>query len=248
MAALRYYLGPMRISFLVLTPTCVALGYGAAVWTGYRVAPLHALLVLAGATAAHISVNAFNEYTDFRSGLDSWTSKTPFSGGSGTLQARPELAPYALGVAIGALLVAWLVGFFFVHAKGPAILIPPRGSALVIAYSRWIVKSSFWCLVAPGLGFGPAMVGGTFIALTGEICRTALIASSVPFFLVSGLLLLSQFPDVDADRSVGRKHLPIVIGRKRSALVYGILLSSSYCAIVAGSWRRFFPRRRRPRS
>jgi len=39
----------------------------------------------------------------------------------------------------------------------------------------------------------------------------------VPGLLVSDLLLLNQFPDVEADRTVGRKHLPILLGRKNQS-------------------------------
>jgi len=33
--------------------------------------------------------------------------------------------------------------------------------------------------------------------------------------LVNNLLLLNQFPDVDADKTVGRRHYPIAVGRKK---------------------------------
>ncbi|MEE9401026.1 MAG: prenyltransferase, partial [Dehalococcoidia bacterium] len=58
------------------------------------------------------------------------------------------------------------------------------------------------------------------------------LASIVPFFLVSNLLLLNQFPDVEADASAARRHLPIVIGRKGSSDVYALLLVAAYVALV----------------
>jgi 1,4-dihydroxy-2-naphthoate octaprenyltransferase len=196
---------------------------------------VHLLIVLIGALAANVSVNTFNEYFDSRSGLDSRTNKTPFSGGSGTLQAHPNLVSYTLSVAIGSLLIVGAVGLYFIHLRGPMILIPGiAGIALVITYTLWIVKMPFWCLIAPGLGMGPIMVVGTHIALSGEFAWTALIASLVPFFLVNNLLLLNQFPDVDADRSVGRKHYPLLIGRKKSSVIYGVFLTLSYFIIVIG--------------
>jgi 1,4-dihydroxy-2-naphthoate octaprenyltransferase len=235
MIKLKQLFGPLRVPFLILPPACVALGWGSAVWTGYHIVPLHLLLVLIGAVAAHASVNAFNEYFDFKSGLDSRTTRTPFSGGSGTLQAHPALALYALGVAIVTLLIVWAVGIFFIHVRGPMMVIPGvAGSALVIAYTILIVKMPFWCLIAPGLGFGPIMVVGTNMALTGVFSWTALAASAVPFFLVSNLLLLNQFPDVEADRTVGRKHFPLILGRKKSSIIYGAFLALSYLSIIAG--------------
>jgi len=46
------------------------------------------------------------------------------------------------------------------------------------------------------------------------------MASLVPFFLVSDLLLLNQFPDAAADERVGRKHIPILIGRRASSFIH----------------------------
>ena len=88
----RVLFGIMRVPFLVLTPACVALGVASAVWTGARMNVGHLLLVLIGALSAHASVNALNEYSDFQSGLDFKTVRTPFSGGSGTLPLFPEKA------------------------------------------------------------------------------------------------------------------------------------------------------------
>src|SRR5512143_700738 len=94
----KYLLGPMRLPFLILTPACVLLGVGTAIWVGGGVDVLQVIVVLVGGLAAHISVNAFNEYFDFKSGLDARTTRTPFTGGSGTLPARPDLAPPALNL------------------------------------------------------------------------------------------------------------------------------------------------------
>jgi 1,4-dihydroxy-2-naphthoate octaprenyltransferase len=84
------------------------------------------------------------------------------------------------------------------------------------------------------LGFGLLMVMGTDFVLTGHYSWPAFFASLVPFFLVSDLLLLNQFSDVEADESVGRRHYPILIGRKASSLIYGAFLLGAYVAIIAG--------------
>jgi 1,4-dihydroxy-2-naphthoate octaprenyltransferase len=79
------------------------------------------------------------------------------------------------------------------------------------------------------------MVMGTDFALTGHYSWTAFIASLVPFFLVSNLLLLNQFPDADADRKVGRKHYPIQIGRAGSSRIYLAFLYLPFLAVAAGT-------------
>ncbi|HUU74420.1 MAG TPA: hypothetical protein VMW70_17470, partial [Burkholderiales bacterium] len=65
-----------RLPFLVLTPVSIFLGYAASAATSGGIDFTEAMLVFLGAVAAHISVNTFNEYFDFRSGLDATTSKT----------------------------------------------------------------------------------------------------------------------------------------------------------------------------
>jgi 1,4-dihydroxy-2-naphthoate octaprenyltransferase len=213
MDRIKLLLGPMRAPFLILTPACVLLGLGTAVWTTGRVNWLHFAMALVGAVCAHISVNAFNEYFDFKSGLDARTQRTPFSGGSGTLQAREDMARPALAMAWTALAITALIGVCFVFLRGPAILpLGILGLLVILAYTPWLTRSPFLCLIAPGLGFGPLMVMGVHFALTGAYSWTAFVASLVPFFLVSDLLLLNQFPDVEADRGVGRRHFPILVG------------------------------------
>ena len=134
-----------------------------------------------------------------------------------------------------ALLVVAAVGIYFLLIRGWELL--PLGAAgmlVIFTYTPWLTHSHILCLIAPGLGFGTMMVMGTDFVLTGTYTWTAFVASCVPFFLVSDLLLLNQFPDVDADRVVGRRHLPIVIGRRASSLVYGLFLFLAYCSIAAG--------------
>ena len=59
--------------------------------------------------------------------------------------------------------------------------------------------------------------------------------------LVSNLLLLNQFPDLEADRQVGRRHLPIVIGRRRSASVYCLLALGSYLLLILAVLMQLLP-------
>jgi 1,4-dihydroxy-2-naphthoate octaprenyltransferase len=218
-------LGPMRLPFLVLPPACVLLGLGVAVWTQGRVDALDAIIVLVGAVAVHVSVNALNEYHDFRSGLDTRTRPTPFSGGSGTLPARPEMARSALITGLLSLALAAAIGLYFYSVWGPSILLlGALGAVVIVTYTGWLTHNPLLCLIAPGLGFGPLMVMGAAFCLTGRYSWPAFVASLVPFFLVSDLLLLNQFPDVEADRSVGRRHLPIVAGVVAGALPVAALL------------------------
>ncbi|MDH3281276.1 MAG: prenyltransferase [Gammaproteobacteria bacterium] len=224
----------MRIPFLVLSPVCVFLGYATASVFVHPDAHM-VLLVLLGAVAAHVSVNAFNEYLDFTSGLDLKTTRTPFSGGSGAIPASPEIAGAVLMTAVVSLGVTIFVGGYMVYRAGAAIVpIGVAGIVIILAYTGWITRHPVICLLAPGLGFGPLMVIGTHVSLTGEYSMLALAASLIPMFLVSNLLLLNQYPDVEADRSIGRNHWPIAFGRRNSNRVYaGFALAAGATILIA---------------
>lgn len=232
----------MRPPFLTLPPVCVALGAGTIHLAGQPLNAWRLALVVIGALAAHISVNALNEYHDFRSGLDFQTSRTPFSGGSGSLPAQPAASRAVLAVGLLALAVTAGLGVFFISVNGPTIL--PLGIAgliVITAYTTVLTRSAFWCLIAPGLGFGPFMVIGTHLALGGSWSAAPVIASLVPFFLVSNLLLINQFPDHQADSDAGRRHLIIARGVPAGVHVYGLFLVLTYASIVAGVGLGFLP-------
>ncbi len=240
---MKTLLGVSRIPFLLLTPACVLLGLGTAAWETGHVNWLYFALALIGALSAHISVNAFNEYFDFRSGLDARTQRTPFSGGSGTLPANPAEARKALAWGWFTLLLTAAIGVYFLAVRGWGLLpLGVAGVALVYLYTVWVTKSPLASLIAPGLGFGTFMVMGTHYVLTGHYSWAAFWASLTPFFLVNDLLLLNQFPDVEADRTVGRKNYPIVLGRPRAARLYVAFLALAYLSPVVAVALGFLPR------
>jgi len=224
----------MRVPFLLLALVCVLLGVATAHNAGAELKVLYLALALLGGLAAHVAVNALNEYDDFRSGLDERTTRTPFSGGSGVLPANPEKARYGLVIGLVGMLVTLAVGVYFVVARGWGIV--PLGLAgllVVVAYTRWLTHSVLLCLLAPGVGFG-LMTLGTHYVLAGNYAPVALWSTLVPFFLVSNLLLLNQLSDIEADASVGRRHLMIVHGRRAGLTVYGFFLAATYIGIIAG--------------
>lgn len=222
-----------RPPFLLLTPACLFVGYAIALSSEHNIHTMDLFIVLLGALSAHISVNTFNEYFDFKSGLDTLTSKTPFSGGSGGLLENPHASGKVLKTAIISLLLTVAAGCYFIFKQGPVILpIGIAGVLLIIFYTTWINRKPLLCLLAPGLAFGPLMIAGTHSALTGEFALNSLYLSLVPFFQVNNLLLLNQFPDIDADKTIGRKHFPITYGLKSSTYVYGLFVALATICLV----------------
>ena len=233
MRTLKTLLNTTRPPFLILTPACVAVGVATAFWQNHQLNGWHVIVVLLGALARHISVNAFNEYFDFKSGLDATTKRTPFSGGSGTLPNHPDLATHTLWLACASLFLAAGVGIYFMSIRGWALLpLGLTGLLLLIVYTTWCAYHPILSLFSPGLGFGLLMVMGTHFALTGEYTWTALIASLPIFFLVNDLLLLNQFPDKAADQAAGRRNVVISFGRPACAKVYGLFLLIAYAIVI----------------
>jgi 1,4-dihydroxy-2-naphthoate octaprenyltransferase len=239
----KQLLGPMRPPFLILAPACALVGLGTAYMQTGHINWFSFFLAAIAAVSAHISVNAFNEYFDYKTEVDTHTQRTPFSGGSGTLQAHPELAKSTLALSWAALAITGVIGLYFASVWGWWVLpVGLVGLILLYGYTAWLVYQPVLCLIAPGLGFGPLMVLSTHFALTGTFTWQAFIASLVPFFLVSNLLLLNQFPDVEADRSAGRRHFPILVGRTVSGYIYIAFLIAAYLVVILGVILGFLPR------
>jgi 1,4-dihydroxy-2-naphthoate octaprenyltransferase len=230
------YFRETRPQFLLLTPVCVCVGVGTAAWVKGGLGNLpwgFVILAFIGALCAHIATNVLNDYFDYTSGLDLKTKQTPFSGGSGILPQRLMTPRNALIFGLITLGITAAIGICFWAVWGWGILpLGLLGIITIVAYSPWITKQPFLCLIAPGLGFGPFMVMGTHFVLTGRYDGVSLLASLVSGFLVSNLLLLNQFPDVEADAAVKRRHIPIIMGRPAGARLYAVLALAAYLVII----------------
>lgn len=238
---MRAMLHSSRASFLMLAPVCVLLGAATATATTGGISwPLLALVLLCG-VLGHASVNLLNEYLDFRSGLDFRTCRTAFSGGSGFLPANPSAAPLVLVLGVGSLLLVCLAGLYLVWLRGPGLLLPGLlGVLLVLTYTSHLNHQPVLCWVAPGLGFAVALVLGSHYVLAGRYGASVWMAALVVFVLVNNLLLLNQFPDIEADRSVGRRHLLTEFGPGPSAVVYGLTSCCVPLVVLVAVWQQLW--------
>ena len=222
----------MRPAFLILTIACVFLGICTSIATGSPISSTTLSLIFLGAITAHISVNMLNEYYDFRSGLDLITRKTAFSGGSGALPNNPDSAKLVLTFGLLALLMTSLIGLYFIFTLGATILpIGLVGLIIIVTYTQWLNRLPLVCLISPGVGLGLLMVVGTHIVLTYTHTQAVWLISLIPFFLINNLLLLNQYPDMQADASVGRNTFPLAFGIKRSNQVYLLFMLAAYTLI-----------------
>ena len=228
---LKRWLLVIRAPFLPLSVVLAFLGtciawYDGAFHLGY------ALLAFFGLLLAHISVDVLNEYFDYKSGVDLETVRTPFSGGSGALPAGLISPKQALWLGLGSFLVIIPIGIYFTIIKGwPLLPLLLVATVCIILYTPFILKMG-WPEWAPGLGMGALPVLGTYFVQTGAYTLPAVIASIPSGILVHNLLLLNEFPDVEADSKAGRKTLPITMGKAKAGILYSILTVAVYLWII----------------
>lgn len=233
MASVKTWILETRPSFLLLVPVCVFAGVAVSIYEGYPFNAGYFVLAFVGALFAHISANVFNEYFDYKSGIDLNTQRTPFSGGSGILPAGLLRPKQVLALAIGSLSVTIIIGIYFISIYGSIILaIGLIGILVIVLYTPYLTKlTGITELAGPGLGFG-LMVFGTYVTQTGTYSAAALIAAVVAGLLIAGLLLLNEFPDVEADKGAGRKHIPIILSKRKAAVIYCLMLVFAYALLI----------------
>ena len=240
---LTVWLKQTRANFLLLAIFLNGIGIGLA----YKYMPgsIHMqitdiVFIILGTVAAHISVNLFNEYSDYRSGIDFNTNRSPFNGGSGMIVQGFTSPAAVLGAAIGTLLFALTIGIYYSFASHWSLfLIIVIGAVSIVGYTDLLAKFMLGELFA-GISLGSLVVIGTFVALTASPAQSIFqlvplevwLLSIPPGILTSLILFLSEFPDLEADKQGGRNHLLIRFGRNTCAYIYGVSALLAYLIIL----------------
>ena len=226
----------LRIPFLSLPIIFVPLGITVALLDGYFNL-VYGILTLIGIVCIHASVNVLNDYFDFKSGIDTATTPTPFSGGSRVL---PENLLTPRSVLIGGIIllaIGSLIGLYFLYIFNfPPLLIALISIAIItsVAYSPVLSKIGVG-EVFVFLNFGPLLFTGVYYIQSGGLISTeAMVVGSIVGLMTTGILYINQFPDTDADKSKGRFHLVARLGKKRAAGIYKYIVNASYVIIILG--------------
>ncbi len=222
----------IRGPFLALSMVLVILGTAVGAYEG-AFDVVRALLALIGLVLLHISVNVFNEYYDYHTGIDFNTSRTPFSGGSGML-VQGRIAPSAaFAVAVTCFACAVLIGAVFVWLTNlwllPLLVV---GAVAVPCYTTLLARIALGEFFA-GLGLGLLPILGCAFVQTGHYSLVAFAAGVPSGILTFNLLLINEFPDLEADVKGGRRNILIVYGPETAGKIYTALLSFAYVWIVA---------------
>ncbi len=241
----------MRIPFLQATIIPVVLG-GVIAWQSSAGKLFHwdlFLLTILGASLIHIATNMLNDYFDYKSGNDLMVKhQNPFAGGGRILTAGLISPSKHLAVSLSSLVIGCLIGFYLIFAQGLPMLFW-LGLVGVISSYFYVgppLKLAYRGVgeIIVGLNFGPIVTLGSYYVQTGSWSLAALtepFLASLPIgLLIAAVLWINEFPDVDADRAVGKKTLVLRLGHLRSVSVFITMLAASYLLVISYSLLRVF--------
>jgi 1,4-dihydroxy-2-naphthoate octaprenyltransferase len=240
MTSLRLWLQEARPQFLLASLVSVLVGTALAVYEGFPFRLLDFALATAGALIAHIGIHAFNDYSDYMTGIDLKVHRTPFSGGSGVLpsQGLVPINVYYFGIACLALVAC--IGVYFMATVGIAILpIGLLGIAIVYSYTSYLTRvglGEIGCVI----GFSLWSIGPYFV-LTDRYSLSILSVSLISGLMGVALLIINEFPDLEADRAGGRRNIPIMLGLDGASKIYSLVVASGYVWLLVLVIARILP-------
>jgi len=190
------------------------------------------LLTLVGAVFVHLATNMLNDNFDYRSGDDlAVKHQNPFAGGGRVLPQGVLNVNAHLAVALGFLGLGSLIGLYLVTQVGLTLLwIGLVGVFVALFYVAPPVRLANWGVgeLFVGLSFGPLVVMGTYYVQTQRLDWGPFFLSVAIGLLVAAILWINEFPDVDADLSVGKRTLMARLGYERSVDWYFYLVAGAY--------------------
>ena len=187
--------------------------FGAAHGTG--LALFHSLLIFLAVVCAQIVANMWNEYCDFKSGLDHGQK----IGNAGSVTRGAISMRLLLNLIKGFTVIPLLIGIYL-SATITWWYIPTGLLCILISFlysggPKPISRTPFG-EIASGLAMGLAIVLITSYAWTRELSWALWIPAIPSIYLVGAIMLTNNIRDYENDKSHGRRTLPIVLGRDRA--------------------------------
>ncbi|WP_449622646.1 1,4-dihydroxy-2-naphthoate polyprenyltransferase [Robertmurraya sp. Marseille-Q9965] len=207
----------------VLLGTALAI-HETTIHLGLFFAMLIASLLIQAAT------NMFNEYYDYKRGLDNEES----IGIGGTI-VRDGVKPRTImQIALGFYGISILIGAYicmqtswWLAAIGLVCMVIGylyTGGPLPIAYTPFgEIFAGFF------MGMGIILI--SFYIQVGTVTTTSVLVSVPIFILVGAILLSNNIRDLDGDKEFGRKTLAILLGRKNAIYLLAGMFIVSYAWI-----------------
>lgn len=208
----------------VFLGTMIALYYTNINWLLFF-AMLFASLLIQAAT------NMFNEYYDFKRGLDSEKSI-----GIGGAIVRNGVKPKTvMQLALLLYVIAALLGLYICSQTSWLLLIIGAFSMLIgYLYTGGpypIAYTPFGELFS-GLFMGMLIVLISFYIQVGSVPYFAIILSVPSAFLVAAIMLSNNIRDLVGDKESGRKTMAILVGRKNAVTILASYFIISYVWII----------------
>jgi 1,4-dihydroxy-2-naphthoate octaprenyltransferase len=211
----------------------VLVGTSVAVASGTFRAPDLFVAMLMASLLIQIATNMFNEYYDYKHGLD-----TPDTVGiAGAIVRGLVPAIDVFKAAIACFVIALALGLYIVTRTSWEVFVAGVASALggylytggpvPIAYTPFGELEVF-------VFMGPVIVGLAYFIQAGAVAPAAIWASLPVGCLVAAILLANNLRDVVADGRVGRRTVPVALGRRMGMAIFGGLLAGAFF-IVAGA-------------
>lgn len=230
--SLKHWMIEIRVPFLLLPIVLSLVGASLAYHDGHFDL-LGFLMFTAVLVLLHITVNTLNEYYDDKYGIDhNQRQRTAFNGGTGMIQAGRVKPRQVLGVAIGTAALGFLLGLYLVFTVGlsllPLLLI---GMFFALFYTQIFARNMLG-EVSAGLGLGLLPVVGAYMVQTGVLSAGSIVLGCAAGLLTFNLLLLNEFPDMEADRLGGRRNLVLALGTGKAAWLYAALNVAVYAMLL----------------
>lgn len=199
---------------------------------------IHWLLFIAmmlACLALQIATNLFNEYYDFKRGLD-----TADSVGIGGGIVRHGLKPKnVLTVALLLYIVAACIGVYIcMNSSWWLAVIGLCGMAVGYLYTGGPFPIAYTPLgeLFAGLSMGTGFVLIAFFIQTNALTVESILISIPIGILVGAINMSNNIRDIDEDIKGGRKTLAILLGREKAVAALAISFLISYLWIVAIVW------------
>lgn len=196
------------------------------------------LLALAGIYLIEIGKNAVNEFIDYYTGVDRYITadqKNGFSGGKKTITEGRLLLGETAMIALLTLAAAFFIGVFIAIYREPHVFwIGMIGGILAVFYSLPPFKLNYNGLgeAAIALSFGPLMISGMYVMLTGQL-DWKIAAAGVPLaFLITAVIWINQYPDYEADLRGGKRNWLVRIGKEEGLKVYAVLFAGAFVSLA----------------
>lgn len=183
------------------------------------------LLVTLGLLLAHATNNLINDLTDHWKGVDKdnyfRTQYGPQPVESGLLTTK-QLMVYIAVTGIAALAIgAWLVAL-----RGQEVLLLLGAGIVFVLFYTWPLKYIGLGEPAVLLVWGPLMVGGGYMVITGEWSNPVAVASIAYALGPTAVLFGKHIDKLEEDKAKGIRTLPVILGEAASRwTVVGMLVA-----------------------